>query len=163
MPDLFIFEHGRNDTSGLTTGIASVNPDDINDLDRCLFGDVMAFYIRLIWQANPRAKILIVSNYENDSSFYHNVYPAQKEVAESNKVWFCDVANNIGWSSVKKMTTTGYWSNGIWVASGGQSHTITCLEAAFPDKVHPHTDKSGNAIMRESQIIADFIKSHIIL
>jgi len=169
MPDLFIFEHGHNDVDSYNsqyseiTGVASVNPNDIADLDRSLFGDVMAFYIRLIWQANPRAKILIVSNYENDSEKYQHVFTAQKAVAESNKVYFCNVADVIGWSDVKKITTTGYWTGtpGIWVNSGGTSQTITCLGAAFPDKIHPHTDQSGKAVIREAEVIANYIRSHI--
>lgn len=167
MPNLFIFEHGHNDIKSFErdtlTGIASINPDDISGFDRSLYGDVMAFYIRLIKSYNPSAKILIVSNYENDSVGYQRVFTSQKEAAESNKVWFCDVANKIGWSDTKKITTTGYWNNGIWVNSGGSYQTITFLSAAFPDRVHPHTDLSGKAIIREAEIIAKFIEANISL
>lgn len=90
------------------------------------------------------------------------IYNAQLEVAKSNKVFFCDVANNVGWSQMK-VTTDGYWDNGIWVPKGGSSQTITRLNQSFPDSLHPHTDKSGEAIKREAEIIAAYIKSNIIL
>ena len=163
MPDLFVFEHGHNDVSANMSGEPSVNPDNINEYNRSKYGDTMALYIRLIRQANPNAKILIVSNYENDSINFGSAFNAQKEVAEYNKVWFCDVANKIGWSDVNKITTTGYWNDGYWVESGGTERTITCLTAAFPDRIHPFTDLSGQAVIREAEIIASFIKSSGIL
>lgn len=146
MPDLFIFEHGHNDYAPDMSGIPSANPDDINGCNRSLYSDVMAFYFRLIWEANPQARILIVSHYANDTEKSKRIFDAQKECAEHNKVWFCDIANNVGWSQQKVMV------NGV---------PKTRLEQCLPDALHPSTDTSGNAVKRESKIIANYIKAFI--
>ena len=145
-PDLFIFEHGHNDYAPDMSGIPSANPDDINGYNRSLYSDVMAFYFRLIWEANPQARILIVSHYANDTEKSKRIFDAQKECAEHNKVWFCDIANNVGWSQ-QKVTVNGV--------------PKTRLEQCLPDALHPSTDTSGNAVKRESKIIANYIKAFI--
>ena len=167
MPDLFIFEHGHNDYDYSVSGggfspIPSVNPDNIADYDRSKYGDAMAFYFRLIWQFNPQAKILVVSHYADDnSSNGKGIFNAQKEMANYLGVPFCDVANNIGWTQ-QKISTSGYWgADGIWVESGGTLQTLTRLNQCLKDGLHPHSDKSGNAIKREAQVIAKFIMANI--
>ena len=157
MPDLFVFEHGYNDSQA--TVFSGISPDETN-LNRSLYSDAMYFYFKTIFEANPQAKILVVSHYENTSAIGKKTFDAQKELAQYHGVYFCDVANNVGWSQ-RLVTTTGYWDDGVWVPSGGTSRTITRLEQCIPDKVHPHTDKSGNAIKREAQIIADYINANI--
>ena len=146
MPDLFIFEHGHNDYAPDMSGIPSTNPDNISGYNRSLYSDIMAFYFRLIWEANPQAQILIVSHYANDTEKSKRIFEAQKECAEHNKVWFCNIANNIGWSQQKVMV------NGV---------LKTRLEQCLPDALHPSTDASGNAVKRESKIIANYIKAFI--
>ena len=146
MPDLFIFEHGHNDYAPDMSGIPSANPDDINGYNRSLYSDVMAFYFRLIWEANPQARILIVSHYANDTEKSKRIFDAQKKCAEHNKVWFCDIANNVGWSQ-QKVTVNGV--------------PKTRLEQCLPDALHPSTDTSGNAVKRESKIITNYIKAFI--
>lgn len=146
MPDLFIFEHGHNDYAPDMSGIPSTNPDDINGYNRSLYSDIMAFYFRLIWEANPQAQILIVSHYANDTTKSKRIFEAQKECAEHNKVWFCNIADNIGWSQ-QKVTVNGILK--------------TRLEHCLPDALHPSTDISGNAVKREARIIANYIKAFI--
>ncbi len=166
MPDLFIFEHGHNDFDGYSdekmSGIPSVEPADINDFDRSLYGDVMAFYVRLIYEANKDAKILFVSHYANDTQKFAKMFNAQKEAAEYNKVWFCNVADKIGWNS-SKVCAKGYWENGVWVKDESKNEPITRLELALCDTIHPHSDATGSAIKREAEIIAKYIETHICL
>lgn len=157
MPDLFVFEHGYNDSQA--TVFSGISPDEHN-LDRSLYSDVMYFYFQKIFEVNPQAKILVVSHYENTSAVGKKTFDAQKELAEYHSVYFCNVADNIAWSQ-RLVNTTGYWNNGIWIPSGGEARTITRLAQAIPDQIHPHTDKSGNAVKREAQIVADFIKNNI--
>lgn len=152
MPDLFIFEHGHNDYDSFSNetmdGSPTVNPYNKDEYDRTKYGDVMAFYFRLIFEANPQAKILLVSHYANDTVKAKKIFDAQKECAEYNKVWFCNVADVIGWSQAK-VTVDGV--------------VKTRLAQCLPDGLHPHTDTTGNAIKREAQIIADYIKYNIVI
>ena len=157
MPDLFVFEHGYNDSQA--TIFSGISPDESN-LNMSRYSDAMYFYFKKIFEANPQAKILVVSHYENTSATGKKTFEAQKELAEYHGIYFCDVANNVGWTQ-RLVTTTGYWQDGIWIPSGGQSRTITRLAQCIPDQVHPHTDKSGSAVKREAQIIADYILSNI--
>lgn len=157
LPDLFVFEHGYNDSQA--TVFSGISPNERN-LNRSLYSDAMYFYFQKIFEVNPQAKILIVSHYENTSTVGKKAVDAQKELAEYHGIHFCNVAENIAWSQ-RLVNTTGYWNNGIWIPNGGSMRTITRLEQAIPDQIHPHTDKSGNAIKREAQIIADYIKNNI--
>ena len=107
---------------------------------------------------------MICSHYENQTARGNTVWSAQKELASYHGLWFCDVANGIGWTQ-RKVETTGYWdtTTHLWVPSGGLLQTMTRKQQCLYDDLHPHNDWSGNASRREGQIIAQFIRSHIVL
>ena len=164
MPDLFVFEHGRNDVNSWYGGsdsdfVGTVSNE--NSLNRSKYGDVMYFYIQKIFEANPQAKVLIMSYYEHDSAKGAAIVPAQKQLAEYHGVYFCDVSNAVAWSQ-RKVTTTGYWgSDHIWHNSGGTQQTITRRQQALYDNLHPHSDYSGKASMRVAEIVAKYIDSYV--
>ena len=156
MPDIFMFEHGHNDYSDYISG------GGMNDVNGGMstFVGAMSAYIEMIFSANPQAKIVIVSHYANDSVKTQAIFNAQKTVSDINKLPFFDVADVIGWSQMH-VTTTGYWDNGYWIESGGESRSITRKAQCIADGLHPHSDKSGNAIMREASILADNLLSNV--
>lgn len=162
MPDIFIFEHAHNDY-GYSDPHYSGTATNESNLDMSEYADAMYFYIKKIFRANPQAKIIIVSHYDNSSAKGKAIFNAQKDLAENHGLWFCDVANNIGWTQ-RTVQTNGYWgSNKMWVNSGGTEQTITRRAMAMYDDLHPHSDASGNAIKREAEIIASYIKANITL
>ena len=166
MPDLFVFEHARNDVNSWYGGNDSDFVGTVaneNSLNRSKYGDVMYFYIQKIFEANPQAKVMIMSYYEHDSAKGAVIVPAQKQLAEYHGVYFCDVSNAVAWTQ-RKVTTTGYWdANHIWINSGGLQQTITRRQQALYDNLHPHSDYSGRASMRVAEIVARYIDSNIML
>lgn len=154
MPDLFIFEHGHNDYEAGMSGLVT----NENSLDMSTYGGAMYFYFKKIFEANPQAKIMVLSHYENTSVKGKTIFDAMHELANYHGVAFCNVADALAWSQ-RLVTTTGYWdqSTHLWVPSGGASQTITRRQQALFDDLHPHNDWSGNASRREASIVSDYM------
>ena len=151
-PDLFVFDHGHNDIRRAYPDDDFVY-DDKNPYDRTTFYGAMNFYIKRILEFNPRAKIVIISHYENQLK--PTVCEAQKIISQKWNVPFYELYKHLAWSQ-NRITSSGYWSSdGIWLNDGGESKEITVLNTWLQDNLHPHSDRSGEAI----NLIAENISS----
>ena len=163
-PDLIVIEHGRNDVAFFNqsadsfSGIPSVNPDELFDYNRSLYGDAMAFLIRIIREHLKHVPIMITGHFDNSGSFI-NLPTEQEKAAKYNGVYFCDTTPT-GWNNCK-VTVTGQFVDGYWVEDGVER--VSCYRNAnLADTIHPASTLSGEPIMIEAGIIANYIKSNIV-
>ena len=161
--DLYVFDHGYNDVIPNDHADLEIIPD--NEFDKRYFVGAANFLIQRILNDNPRAKIIWIGHYEDqlDNEGVHQnrgktVCPMQEYIADKWGIPICKTWSKLGWSG-QTATTTGYWNNGYWVASGGTEQTIVVKDAQFPDGIHPHTDKSGESIKSMANVIADFLET----
>ena len=161
--DLYVFDHGYNDVIPNDHADLEIIPD--NEFDKRYFVGAANFLIQRILNDNPRAKIIWIGHYEDqlDNEGVHQnrgktVCPMQEYIADKWGIPICKTWSKLGWSG-QTATTTGYWNNGYWVASGGTSQEIVVKDAQFPDGIHPHTDKSGDSVKAMANVIADFLET----
>lgn len=144
--DLYVFDNPYNDRAmakDITTAGA-------NTRDRLTYLGAINFLIDLIMADNPKARIIFVGHYENQ--LYPDMSGAQVAAAAYWALPILRLWEVLGWSQ-QKITTTGYWSSNLWVASGGPSQTITLMQRWLPDNTHPANDYSGSAIARIVEIL----------
>jgi hypothetical protein len=154
-PDLIVFDHGHNDLNNSAydsddTAAAAI-PTTRNN--RAYFCGAMNYLIDVIHTYNARAKIVIIGHYE--SKLYPRIANAQETLADYWDIPICRLWEKPGWSQ-QTVTTTGYWSNGEWVPSGGTSQTITKLHTWLEDNTHPNTTAAKQLI---ADNIAEFLKT----
>lgn len=148
-PDLFVFDHGRNDM--WFSPDWTLNENDPYSLYDGSFQSAMNFLIKHILEYNPRAKIAIVGHYSNQvrsaldkiNDHPDKVAKGQTEVAE---YWQIPI--------LKTWEKTG-WCNKTINVNGTE---MSVLGEWLPDRLHPHSDKSGRAIEHIANIIAPFIR-----
>lgn len=149
MPDIWVFDHGHNDNmtdveSGYNNGIFS-------------FKDGMNYLINLIKQNNPKSRIVIIGEYENQlrpAIAENQLALAQKWLIPIYKQW-----EVLGWTQ-NKIITTGQWIDGIWYNNSTNAHEMTELEIALPDKIHPHTDLSYKTLDYMAYHIAKWLEKY---
>ena len=112
--DLFIFDHGHNDS--LREADLSV---DIDSNDITTFFGAMNTYISLIYQYKPQARICVISDYANYNSDNKTI-ECQEKLALNWSLPFFNISNTLPFkASNKKVVTSGYWDyNGIWHDNG---------------------------------------------
>lgn len=112
--DLFIFDHGHNDS--LREADLSV---DIDSNDITTFFGAMNTYISLIYQYKPQARICVISDYANYNSDNKTI-ECQEKLALNWSLPFFNISNTLPFkASNKKVITSGYWDdNGIWHNNG---------------------------------------------
>jgi hypothetical protein len=150
-----VFDHGHNDNWFFVTGTDEPDTIPSSYKDRTYFIGAMNFLIDLILQDNPRARICFIGHYENDRKAQISV--SQGVLAEYWDFPLFKTWEKLGWSQ-KQVTTTGYWgSDGIWVASGGSSQSLTMTQIWMKDNLHPHSDLSNNALNQYAKTISPWL------
>lgn len=163
--DVYIFDHGYNDVSGVAHDPSSGANDGV---DRGNFYGAHNFLIDLILSDNPDAIILFISHFERWTGTGNKLVSGQRHLAEMWGRPLCDLSERLGWTQ-RDLTTTGYWdwtggvedSAGYWVASGGAQQTIPVVYAWCPDGTHPANDYSGRAVQRIADVLAPWFKSQM--
>jgi hypothetical protein len=152
--DLYIFDHGHNDNLRWDLTKDELTTMPTNPYDRTYFLGAMNYLINLILQDNPRARICFIGHYENDRK--SQIAQAQQTLAEYWDFALCRLWEKLGWTQ-KTVTTTGYWNNGYWVASGGAQQNLTLTQIWMADDLHPHSDLSGTASTLIADALADWL------
>ena len=163
-PDLFVFDHGHND------GFNSKETEDsyygeYGEYSMYTFRGAMNFLIRRILNYNPRAKIVIISEYANEAVENFQVY-FQNKIAEDWNLQILKQYEKLGWTRNKTINVKGYWavdtSTGFynWV-SDVTSHEMTVFDAWVPDHIHPHSDLSNKALNKMADEIATWLKNQV--
>lgn len=150
--DLFVFDHGHNDQ----WDIDSLTPT--NQYDMQTFQGTMNFFIKTILEDNPRAKIIIIGEYENQN--VPKISQAQQYLANYWSIPIMPLWQFLGWSN-HQINTTGYWSNGYWVPSGGASRQLPEINFWLADGVHPHSDLSGKSLQYIAKHLTSWIATNV--
>lgn len=158
-PDLFVFDHGYNDRIRWSDATGTYE-DELAQYgrDNCYtFRGAMNFLIDRIYSFNPRAKIILIGDYENqsDEKKYDSIY--QLKVAEDYELPIFERWKYTGWSQVQE-TAHYTWSGGLLTYYSGNTYTKKLIEWNLADGVHPHSDKSGGATRQMTDLIVPFIE-----
>ena len=134
--DLYVFDVGYNDIRTLES---QYDPSD--PTDRHTFTGAMNFLLEKIFADNPRAKVVMMGHYENQTENGVSVTNLQKTYAG---MWLIDLYplwEKTGFSQ-QIIKTTGYWNNswGLWIDTSATEQSITALNMWLRDGVHPHSD-----------------------
>ena len=115
------------------------------------------FIVKKIKEFNQKVEIYMIGEYENQlrpAISNYQIKTSERWSFPLFKAW-----NMYGWSQ-KKIKCTGYWSDGIWVEDGIERET-TFLNRWLPDTIHPHSDKSGEALWYMAKYISAWLKNLI--
>lgn len=115
------------------------------------------FIVKKIKEFNQKTEIYMIGEYENQlrpAISNYQIKTSERWSFPLFKAW-----NMYGWSQ-KKIKCTGYWSDGIWVEDGIERET-TFLNRWLPDTIHPHSDKSGEALWYMAKYISAWLKNLI--
>ena len=162
--DVYVFDHGYNDYYYINPEGYYTEPE--NPYDKHYPLGASHFLIQSILNDNPRATIIWIGHYEGDlldptdhQSWGRAVIPLQKLIAEKHQIPLCNLWEKTGWGNTTKVTTTGYWDNGYWVGSGGDTRQDYVKNCQFADGIHPTSDKSGEAMMKIAKIITGWMNT----
>ncbi len=160
---LLLFDHGYNDSlAGGHTGEVSAIPVDSRDRGTFIGAtnwvvDRVEEYLDGAGARPPR--IGFVGHYDNTR--FPDIAQAQEYLSA---LWGWPILKTwerTGWTQ-QTITTTGHWVDGVWVASGGAPQTITLLQRALADGLHPHTDVSEAANNKLAAIMAPQVRQMLI-
>jgi hypothetical protein len=160
-PDLFIFDHGHNDTTG-TLEIQNQYYAQYGDYNLYTFRGAMNFLIQHILEYNPKARIVMIGEYcGTDADFVPNM---QLQVARDWNIPICKNWERLGWTKTKQITANAHWvkrgSYYYWEADT-EPHTMTVFDSWVPDGVHPIFDGSGRANNFMATSIAKWLNEEV--
>lgn len=163
-PDMFVFDHGYNDF-GFSDFSNEANEQIYDSMFATLgrhnlytFRGAMNFLIDRILSFRPTAKIVMIGAYDAQLPAKALVSKYQQIVAQDYEMPLLDLWNKTGWSQ-KQVTVNGSFdANGIWNETS-TPQTSTILNLWLPDNTHPHSNRSGKAIMHLVNIILPFLES----
>lgn len=119
----------------------------------------MRFLLNLIFSFNPKQRVVMIGEYENEKQPYIAKY--QNKVADEWNLPIYRQWEEYGWSN-NTIKTKWYWNNGLWTL-GTKEQTITILNCWLADTVHPHSDTSGKTLQFMADHIANWMKENIFL
>ena len=119
----------------------------------------MRFLLNLIFSFNPKQRVVMIGEYENEKQPYIAKY--QNKVADEWNLPIYRQWEEYGWSN-NKIKTKWYWDNGVWTL-GKKEQTITILNCWLADTVHPHSDTSGKTLQFMADHIGNWLKDTIYL
>lgn len=138
MPDLFVIDHGYNDYYG---------NDDIKTFpadpyDREYFIGAVNRFIKTILEVNPKAKIVIIGHYEDDTR--PGVTEAQEIISD---YWNIPI--------LKLWEVSGFSNNAISI----NNEKRIIKEIYMPDGLHPSSDETGKTNEYIAGIISTWLRN----
>lgn len=146
--DLIVFDYGRNDLYDM------FNESD-DEFNKNTFVGAMNWLIRHIYETNPRARVCMISHYENQE--FPTIVEAQEIVSKYWSIPLFRLDKILGWNN-KTIQTNYKWVNGIYTKTN-ELETTTIKNAWCEDGLHPNTDKSGGATKLIANAITPWIKT----
>lgn len=124
--DVWFFDHGHND--GFNYEVENIDDIPEDEYDRNYFIGSANFIISKILSINPKARVIIIGHYTNNSKGTNHpveVTSGQIKISEYWQIPIVKLWENIPLSPARTITTTGYWDNShIWHDNGfnGNNH-----------------------------------------
>lgn len=147
-----------NDNNLLNTVSLTTYKYDRNHNLYCYQG-AMRFLLNLIFSFNPKQRVIMIGEYENELRPYIAKY--QNKVADEWNLPMYRQWEVYGWSN-NLISTKWYWNNGIWTL-GTKEQFITILNCWLADTIHPHSDLSGKTLQFMANHIANWMNDNIFL
>jgi hypothetical protein len=155
--DLYVIDHGHNEDFWVK-GVDYINqPQDI--YSKFSIQGCFNFIINLILNDNPKARILGVGEYEKQKN--PQIKHLQEVYTEYWSIPLLPLYDLTGFSQ-RKVNTRYSWVNGKWTYDGNEKE-MSILDIWIPDKIHPHSDKSGKCLEYLANIIGNWIEKNITL
>lgn len=162
--DMWVFDHGFNDF-GHSQYVDETRYSELGKKNLYTFQGAFDFIVEKIKAINPFVRIVIIGNYENQNR--PEVAEYQEKVAERYSLPIFKQWEVYGWSQ-ETIEPYGKWvvdsensSLYNWVTTTEKQSAIPYLYLWLPDKVHPHTDKSGNTLRFMAEHNAQWIELNI--
>lgn len=162
--DLWVIDHGFNDF-GHSQYLDESMYNEYGKNNLYTFQGAIDFIISKIKDINPFARIVIIGNYENQAR--PEVAEYQEKIAKRYSLPLFKQWEVYGWSQ-ETIEPYGKWvadsensSLYNWVTTTEKQSAISYLYLWLPDKIHPHTDKSGNTLRFMAEHNAQWIDSNI--
>lgn len=148
--DAYVFDCGYND-SVVTYGYTDLDDEPQNSTDRTYYFGAMNFLIKKILEDNPKALIIFIGHYRKGiDAFGRGANFANTYVCEAQEKY----ANNWAFPLIKTWEKLGISMNTINV--GGTEMTV--LQSWFPDRLHPSSDTTGEALKHYANTLYPLFK-----
>ena len=160
MPDVFVFEHGRNDNFSSDSD-SQYTTVPANRKDRRTYIGAMNYLFDLIVQYNPYAKILIIGHYEND--LLTRVSLGQTTLADYWNIPLLRTWEKSGFSQQIAIGSQPLWSQSPWnLYTSGQNTSIDMVRQRvwLPDGIHLESGTNGKAQALMDKIITQFLREN---
>ena len=171
--DAIVIDHGYNDRYDLPAIVtAGENSIDWDSTDRTTFLGALRYLINEILRRKPFMKIILGGYFQNnfDSNGYNgsSVCKILEWAARHYNMPLLDAWNYSGVGSLYVLDTSDYISN--FNTTYGTSYTkllpdvdgnIMTFQLFCPDKVHPHSDSTGNSNKRLNAIFTKLIRDSL--
>lgn len=145
--------------------LANVKSSDLDtlvcSLNRNCYKGALNFICTVILHHNPRARIMVISNYSNEyvgETGYADLIEVGRKWAREWGFPYFDISTSFG-ASAKHIIpgTKDYASN---QHSATFDYDIPLFKVYCPDGVHPSSDNSLHAMNVYAGLISEFIKTH---
>lgn len=133
----------------------------IASLNRNCYIGAVNFIITLILHYNPHARIVFISNYEYEYGYitqYAPLIPAQEFLSNSWAFPLCEVYKYVGFSR-KWIPGSKNWFNEHYPNVTPLTTDANVFLVYNPDRVHPHSDITGDSNKIIAGVISEFIKT----
>ena len=166
--DCVVIDHGFNDRENIHSIIDNgIENIDWNSRDRSNFIGAYNYLLDHIFAIKPFCRIVVAGYFQDSSPNYHaaEICQMQKLVAEHFGFPILDAWNYSGISFNFVAGTNNYLSD--FNTEYGTSYTkmaqdangnIPSLQLFCPDRVHPHSDKTGNCDKRLNAVYTKLLK-----
>ena len=162
--DLWVIDHGFNDF-GYADYLDESKYNEYGKNNLYTFQGAFDFIISKIKDMNPFARIVIIGNYENQNR--PEIAEYQEKIAKRYSLPLFKQWEVYGWSQ-ETIEPYGKWvadsenpSLYNWVTTTEKQSAIPYLYLWLPDKVHPHTDKSGNTLRFMAEHNAQWLDNNV--
>ncbi|MDR6564966.1 MULTISPECIES: hypothetical protein [unclassified Arcicella] len=160
MPDLFVFDHGRNDNLSSDTDTQYTTVPSVRN-DRRYYMGAMNYLIDLIYQYNPYARIAFVGHYENWD--FSRVSVGQQNLANYWQLPILKTWEHTGFSQNIVVGSHTLWSVAPWsnYIPSGQNTALdmNMRRVMLPDYIHPSSATNGKPQALLTAIITNWLKT----
>lgn len=166
--DAIVIDHGFNDRENIAELLENESSIDWNSRDRSNFIGAFNYLLDRIQEINPTIKIVIGGYFQNHYApyFSEQICRMQKMIAEHYgfeilPVWEYSQINDkhvIGTSTYIQEFNSKYGTD-YTKMEPDEDGNIIALQLYCPDKVHPHSDLTGNCNKRLDAVYTKLLRS----
>lgn len=152
-PHIFVLDHGHNESFTYENQYSDSDP-----YNTFTFRGAMNFIINMILSANPKHRVIIIGEYENQANPVVSEY--QEVIAKDWSLPIMPLWDYLGYSQ-RVINTKGGWVDGYWNDNAyPNGHDMKLIDTFLCDGIHPGSDLSGKTLEYEAYHIANWLKNY---